>query len=218
MAASLPILGFREWIVRGDGVISGIRGEPWTGATMEARCPEGHPAPDPGCVCGIYAIDEWPGLGDRRLYEQATLPFRLAAQALLSMTVLMGLVLLLAMDWPLLHRGSWLPAVVIALAMGLGLSGMAAADLAVGRSPYLLGAVVLSGRILRHRNGVLRAEHARIACLVRPPGVGRKPAGRVALRLGVPLFHWYQRQRALAYLSEHGDLWPRAAAQARRNA
>ncbi|HZV50242.1 MAG TPA: hypothetical protein VFD49_10800 [Candidatus Dormibacteraeota bacterium] len=215
MAASLPVLGFREWAVRGDGALSGVRGEPWTGTIMEARCSEGHPAPDPGCACGVYAIDGWPGLGDHRLYEQATLPLRFIAQALLSATVLGGLALLLAMDWPLLHRGSWLPALVIALAMCLGLSGVVAADLAVGRSPYLLGAVVLSGRIVRHGNGVLRAERARIACLVRPPGVGRKPAGRVASRLGVPLFHWYQRRRALAYLSEHGDLWPRAAARAR---
>jgi hypothetical protein len=210
MAAPLPVLGFREWVVRSDGAISGIRGEPWREATMEARCPEGHPAPDPGCTCGVYAIDGWPGLGDRRLYEQATLPLRFTAQALLSAAALGGLALLLAMDWPLLHRGSWLPALVIALAMGLGLGGVVAADLAVGRSFHLLGAVALSGRVLRHGNGVLRAEHARILCLIRPPGVGRRPAARLASRLGVPLFHWYQRERALAYLSEHGDLWPRA--------
>jgi hypothetical protein len=185
---------------------------------MEARCPEGHLAPDPDCTCGIYAIDEWPGLGDHRLYEQAALPLRLVARTLLSVSALMGLILLLAMDWPLFRHQSWLPAFVIAIAMSLGLSGVVAADLAIGRSPYLLGAVVLSGRVLRHANGVLRAEHARIACLVRPPGVSRRSAERVASRLGVPLFQWYQRRRALAYLSEHGDFWPRAALRARHSA
>ena len=119
------------------------------------------------------------------------------------------------MDRPLVTSGSWTPALVIALAMALGLAGVVAADLAIMRPAYLLGAVLLTGRVLRYENGVLRAECARIACLVRPIGVSRQLAATLARRLGVPLFHWYERERAMRFLSEHGDLWPRAAAVAR---
>jgi len=72
--------------------------------------------------------------------------------------------------------------------MLLGLTGVAAADIAVTRAPqpYMLGVVVLTGRILRYENGVLRAERARIACLVRPPWVSRALTGRLAEQFGVP--------------------------------
>jgi hypothetical protein len=99
--------------------------------------------------------------------------------------------------------------------MTFGLSGVVAADLAIMRPAYVLGAVLLSGRVLRYQNGVLRAEHARIACLVRPIGVRRRVAAALAARLGVPVFHWYERRRALSYLSEHGDPWARVAGAGR---
>ncbi|HSR22554.1 MAG TPA: hypothetical protein VLW53_03320 [Candidatus Eisenbacteria bacterium] len=211
MATPLPVLGFREWVVGRDGLVSSIRGEPWPTAVAEATCEAGHAAPADDCRCGIYAIECWPRLGDERLYEEAAAPMRLMAQALLSAAVVAGIAALLAMDRPLVARGSWLPACVIGLAMALGLAGVVAADLAIMRPAYVLGAVLLSGRVLRYENGVLRAEQARIACLVRAIGVRRRPTATLAGRLGVPVFHWYERERALRYLSEHGDPWARSA-------
>jgi len=210
MATPLPVLGFREWVVARGGLVGSIRGEPWPAASIQAACEAGHAAPADGCRCGIYALEAWPRLGDRRLYEEAAMPLRLIAQGLLTAMVLAGLVLLGFMDRPLVGQGSWPAAIAVAGAVGVGLAGVAAADLALMRPGYLLGAVLLSGRVLRYQNGVLRAEHARIACLVRPLGVSRRMAATLAARLGVPLFHWYQRERALRYLSEHGDHWPRA--------
>jgi len=197
-------------------MVGSIRGEPWLSAAAEATCEAGHPAPADGCRCGIYAIESWPRLGDPRLYEEAAAPLRLTAQALLTAVALAGVAALLVMDRPLVSHGFWVPAVVIALAMVIGLAGVVAADLVLMRPAYVLGAVLLSGRVLRYQNGVLRAEHARIACLVRPIGGSRRSAAALAERLGVPLFHWYQRTRALAYLSEHGDHWPRARREAVR--
>src|SRR5262249_2423187 len=133
---------------------------------------------------------------------------------LLTAVALVGVAALLVMDRPLVSRGSWVPALVIALAMVIGLAGVVAADLALLRPPYVLGAVLLTGRVLRYQNAVLRAEHARIGCLVRPVGGSRRTAASLAERLGVPVFHWYQRTRALTYLSEHGDHWPRAKKEA----
>ena len=211
MAAPLPVLGFREWVVAGGGLVSSIRGEPWPTAAVRASCEVGHSAPADDCRCGIYAIEGWPRLGDDRLYEEAAAPMRLLAQGLLTAVVLAGGAALFAMDRPLLARGSWLPALLIGIAMALGLGGVVAADVAIMRPAYLLGAVLLTGRVLRYENGVLRAEHARIACLVRPIGVRRALAASLARRLSVPVFHWYERKRALHYLSEHGDLWARAA-------
>jgi hypothetical protein len=215
MATALPVIGFREWVVGGDGLVSSIRGEPWPAATAEAACAAGHPAPADDCHCGIYAIEGWPRLGDARLYEEAATPLRLAAQGLLSAVALAGIATLVLMDRPLVSHGNWMPALVIALAMGFGLAGVVAADLAIMRPAYVLGAVLLTGRVLRYRNGVLRAQRARIACLVRPIGVSRRLAASLAARLGVPVFHWYERDRALRYLSEHGDPWARAAAAGR---
>jgi hypothetical protein len=214
MPTPLPVIGFREWVVGREGLVSSIRGEPWPTAAAEARCESGHAAPADDCRCGIYAIEGWPRLGDDRLYEEAAVPMRLMAQGLLGAVVVAGIVALLAMDRPLVARGSWLPAFVIAVAMAIGMAGVVAADLAIMRPAYVLGAVLLSGRVLRYENGVLRAEHARIACLVRPIGVRRRLAASLAAGLGVPVFHWYERERALRYLSEHGDPWPRAAAEA----
>lgn len=211
MATPLPVLGFREWVVGRDGLVGSIRGEPWPTAVVRARCDTGHEAPADDCRCGIYAIEGWPRLGDDRLYEEAAAPMRLLAQGLLSAVVLVGIAALFAMDQPLVAQGSWLPAFVIGVAMVFGLGGVVAADLAIMRPAYLLGAVLLSGRVLRYENGVMRAEHARIACLVRPIGVRRALAAALAERLGVPLFHWYERDQAMRYLSEHGDSWSRAA-------
>jgi hypothetical protein len=209
----LPVLGFREWTVRGDGLISTIEGHPWPVAVMEATCAAGHAAPFRDCSCGIYAIDGWPRLGDRRLYEQAAAPLRLVAVALLTGCIVAGLAVLLGMDRLLITNGLWAAALPITFAMLVGLTGVAAADIAVTRvpQPYMLGAVVLTGRILRYENGVLRAERAQIACLVRPLGVSRPLAGRLADQFGVPCFDWWDRERTLHYLSEHGDLWTRGA-------
>jgi hypothetical protein len=179
---------------------------------VDAACETGHPAPADDCRCGIYAIEGWPRLGDDRLYEEAAAPLRMVAQALLTVVAVAGIVALVVMDRPLISSGSWTPAFVIAMAMAIGLAGVVAADLAIMRPAYLLGAVLLSGRVLRYEHGVMRAEHARIACLVRPIGVSRRLAARLSGRLGVPLFHWYERDRALRYLSEHGDPWSRASA------
>jgi hypothetical protein len=216
MPAPLPVLGFREWVVGRDGLVSSIRGTPWPDVSVEARCDLGHRAPADDCRCGIYAIEGWPRLGDGRLYEEAAVPMRLLAQGLLVGVVIAGVAALFAMDRTLVTQGNWLPAIVIGLAMTIGLGGVVAADLAIMRPAYLLGAVLLTGRVLRYENGVLRAEHARIACLVRPLGVRRRLAESLARRLGVPVFHWYERERALHYLSEHGDPW--AAAAGRREA
>jgi hypothetical protein len=216
MPTPLPVLGFREWVVARDGLVSSIRGTPWPDVVVEARCDAGHPAPADDCRCGIYAIEGWPRLGDGRLYEEAAAPIRLMAQGLLTAVVAAGIAALFAMDRSLVVRGDWLPAFVIGLAMTIGLSGVVAADLAIMRPAYLLGAVLLSGRVLRYDNGVLRGEHARIACLVRPIGVRRRLAVPLAARLGVPVFNWYERERALRYLSEHGDSWARASSGRRR--
>jgi hypothetical protein len=205
----LPVLGFREWTVGRQGLVSTIERRPWPTAAMEASCAAGHPAPFRECSCGIYAIDGWPRFGDARLYEQAAAPMRLVAVVLLTGCTVTGLAVLLAMDSLLIASGLWAAALPLTLAMLLGLTGVAAADIAITRipQPYMLGAVVLTGRILRYENGVLRAERARIACLVRPLWVSRALAGPLAEQLGVPCFDWWDRERALRYLSEHGDLW-----------
>lgn len=213
MATPLPVLGFREWVVGRHGLVSSIRGEPWPTVVAEATCDAGHPAPADGCRCGIYALESWPRLGDDRLYEEAAAPIRLVAQGLLTAVAMGGIGAVFFMGRPLVSSGAWISAVLIALAMTMGLAAVVAADLAVMRPAYLLGAVLLSGRILRYENGVLRAEYARIACLVRPLGVSRRLAGSLAGRLGVPLFHWYERDRALRYLSEHGDHWSHTSAE-----
>ena len=213
MTAPQPVLGFREWVVGRRGLVSTIRGQPWPSAAIEASCEAGHPAPATGCQCGIYALETWPRLGDRRLYEEAAAPLRLMALTQLTVVALGGVAALLFMDGPLISRGSWAPALVIGLAMALAVAGVVAAVVVLMRPAYMLGAVLLSGRILRYQNGVLRAEHARIACLVRPIGVSRRLAASLAAPLGVPMFHWYERARALRYLTEHGDHWSRARAE-----
>lgn len=215
MATPLPVLGFREWVVGQSGLV-GIRGEKWPVATMEARCETGHAAPADGCACGIYAIEEWPRLGDRRLYEEAAAPFRIFAQVLLAVVALAGVALLVLMVRPFIIHGSWTSAALVGVPMGIGLAGVGAAVLTVMRPTHVLGAVLLTGRVLRYRNGVMRAEHARVACLVRPIGVSRRIAGHLGADLGVPVFQWHERRRALHYLSEHGDAWARSAAAAQQ--
>lgn len=65
-----PVIGYREWNLIGDELLSPLARRAWTSETMLAEClPECHragnlwrepvehdgPAPDPGCVCGLYA-------------------------------------------------------------------------------------------------------------------------------------------------------------------
>ncbi len=212
---AVPVLGFREWVLRSGVLVSSVRGEPWRAPVMQASCAEGHPAPADGCACGVYAIDEWPRFGDSRLYEQAAAPMRLFAIAMLTLLLTGGAAMTALLDQPLVAQGHWAPALGFTAAVMLGLMAIAWAERALAHPPYLLGAVVLTGRVLHYDNGVMRAEHARIGCLIRPLGVSRKQARRAADRLGVPLFDWRERQRALRYLSEHGDLWGRRSSAGR---
>jgi hypothetical protein len=66
-----PIVGYREWTLIGDEIVSPLARTPWHAGPMRAECLPGcrracglwrtasahaGPAPDPGCVCGIYAL------------------------------------------------------------------------------------------------------------------------------------------------------------------
>jgi hypothetical protein len=66
-----PIIGYREWVHVGDELLSPLARTPWEAKPMQAEClpscrearglwrpASAHlgPAPDPGCVCGIYAL------------------------------------------------------------------------------------------------------------------------------------------------------------------
>jgi hypothetical protein len=68
-----PIVGFRQWVVVGDEIYSPLARTGWGGEPMQAQClarcrragglwrrpsEHGGPAPDPECVCGIYALFE----------------------------------------------------------------------------------------------------------------------------------------------------------------
>ena len=66
-----PIVGFRQWVVVGDEIYSPLARTAWGDEPMHAQClarcrragglwrrpsEHGGPAPDPECVCGIYAL------------------------------------------------------------------------------------------------------------------------------------------------------------------
>jgi len=66
-----PIIGYREWVLVGDEILSPLARTPWEAGPMHAEClpscrgafglwrtASAHPgpAPDPGCACGIYAL------------------------------------------------------------------------------------------------------------------------------------------------------------------
>ena len=70
-----PLVGYREWVLIGDELLSPLARTPWDAGPVRAQClascreagglwrqPAAHegPAPDPGCVCGIYALFEPP--------------------------------------------------------------------------------------------------------------------------------------------------------------
>jgi hypothetical protein len=70
-AAIRPIIGYREWVLVGDDLLSPLARVPWRAGPMQAECllscrgaqglwrtASTHPesAPAPGCVCGIYAL------------------------------------------------------------------------------------------------------------------------------------------------------------------
>jgi hypothetical protein len=72
---SVPVIGYREWVLIGDEIVSPLARTPWRDAVMRAEClpscraasglwrgatPHHGPAPDPACVCGIYALFEPP--------------------------------------------------------------------------------------------------------------------------------------------------------------
>jgi hypothetical protein len=71
----LPVIGYREWVLIGDEILSPLARTPWREAVMRAECLPScraarglwrgatrhpGPAPDPACVCGIYALFEPP--------------------------------------------------------------------------------------------------------------------------------------------------------------
>jgi hypothetical protein len=66
-----PIIGYREWVLVGDEILSPLARTPWGAGPMQAEClpscraaqglwrtasPHSGPAPAAGCVCGIYAL------------------------------------------------------------------------------------------------------------------------------------------------------------------
>jgi hypothetical protein len=66
-----PVIGYREWVLVGDELYSPLARTPWHAGTMRAECLDScrdaaglwraaaahsGPAPDPGCVCGLYAL------------------------------------------------------------------------------------------------------------------------------------------------------------------
>ena len=66
-----PIIGYREWVLVGDEILSPLARTPWAAGPMQAEClpscreaqglwrkAEAHSEPPPaaGCVCGIYAL------------------------------------------------------------------------------------------------------------------------------------------------------------------
>jgi hypothetical protein len=69
--AVAPVIGFREWMLVGDEILSPLARKPWGAEPMRAEClpdcrralglwrtasAHQEPAPAPGCVCGIYAF------------------------------------------------------------------------------------------------------------------------------------------------------------------
>jgi hypothetical protein len=70
-----PLVGYREWVLIGNELLSPLARTPWDAGLVRAEClascreaaglwrrPAAHqgPAPDPGCVCGIYALFDPP--------------------------------------------------------------------------------------------------------------------------------------------------------------
>jgi len=66
-----PIIGYREWVIVGNEILSPLARTPWRAGPMQAEClpscrdaqglwraaaAHSDPAPAPGCVCGIYAL------------------------------------------------------------------------------------------------------------------------------------------------------------------
>jgi hypothetical protein len=66
-----PVIGYREWILIGNEILSPLARTPWEAGPMRAEClpscrgarglwrpasVHSGPAPDPRCVCGIYAF------------------------------------------------------------------------------------------------------------------------------------------------------------------
>ncbi len=66
-----PIIGYREWVLVGKEILSPLARTPWDAGPVQAEClpscrgarglwrtASAHPgpAPDPACVCGIYAL------------------------------------------------------------------------------------------------------------------------------------------------------------------
>ena len=66
-----PIIGYREWLLVADELVSPLARTPWKAGPMQAEClpscrgarglwrtASAHPgpAPDPDCVCGLYAL------------------------------------------------------------------------------------------------------------------------------------------------------------------
>ena len=76
-----PIIGYRDWVQVGDDILSPLARTPWESDPMQAEClpscreasglwrtgaAHPGPAPDPGCVCGLYALFAPPSSRGRR--------------------------------------------------------------------------------------------------------------------------------------------------------
>jgi len=90
---SLPVIGYREWVLIGDEIISPLARTPWRESMMQAEClpscraarglwrgatQHPGPAPDPACVCGIYALFTPPRRRGRERLRAARGPFAVA--------------------------------------------------------------------------------------------------------------------------------------------
>lgn len=224
----LPVLGVREWRLDGLGNLYGATGYQWLGPRLEASCSRSDhsiwplsaeypfhpkPSPDPGCRCGIYCLDWLPRPRDRRLIYhgfRSTLNAHLFNVSTSLLGFVVGLVSLVAGILSfLLHSalgdGSAFTAIGLAAlclaGFGWRLDRM---DRQLGDN-YVLGIVAVDGRLLHFRDsGIIRAQHARIVCLLRPWGMDRHLSQQLGTRLGVPVFDLDRPRAARRYASEHG--------------
>jgi hypothetical protein len=59
-----PVIGYRQWSVRGDRLYSPFHGDVWDDVELAATCELGEhnpsDVPAPGCECGVYAYYDQP--------------------------------------------------------------------------------------------------------------------------------------------------------------
>lgn len=175
---------------------------------MNAKCTMHgtRPAPQRYCYCGIYAMHDSQKATPRLAYAEAIFITILEGALVIPLTascIAGDLVLLrLISTWQLI----FLPAFFILMAfaiVGILLSGLWIVQLATFfLTSKISGAVALTGHILIYPDG-MRAERARILCLVRPLGFSRRLAKRLSAELSVPIFEWWQKEKVMTYVLEH---------------